>query len=580
MSSPTLQKVDLDKLLEVHEDIKADGYVLYLRRSVPQRKKKGEDGEDIEYEEPKEIDRISIEQQREACLRYAEKHDIRIVKTFEEEVSAKLPFKRKVFEDMLSYVEKNKGIGVFSWAPDRLSRNALEAGMLIQSHIDGHIVDFRFVTYYFHQDSSGLEYLMMEFARAMGYSMRLSTAVLRGMKQKYFLSNKWQFRDKFGYTRLMKTTTSGERRRTNFSVPHERKDGKGEFEAIQLAFELRSRGAEWTYQRIADYINDQGFTGKNGKPVNMTKSKLGGDKKKLGYLKDPFYFGMATMEWGEIDLRETTEVDDEGNELEFVTAVSEEDFKQCQAVNEAEARPKAMKHDYLPFRGLILCGHCGRKISPQPKKNSIFFYCMHSKCTGRGKRKHAQSKSRSSNNGMTGSKLFEIVCEIFKRFKPSKRDFTLYLLQVEKREKYAMQVRKRDLKSIQSQKGHLTKQIEGEDDNLYEALRGVSNAKAKETLIKQHDLRVAEYNRRLNKVLEKEKKLLVREQAWTQEFPRWLELMKRLHIDWGKANPEQKKRIADEIFLELTITNGKLTAYRCSSEYAALEKANLSDGGR
>lgn len=64
---------------------------------------------------------------------------------------------------MMQYVTSQKTTtGILAWAPDRLTRNAVEAGELIQGYVDGFITDFQFITYHFHQDETGSEYLMME----------------------------------------------------------------------------------------------------------------------------------------------------------------------------------------------------------------------------------------------------------------------------------------------------------------------------------------------------------------------------------------------------------------------------------
>ena len=68
-----------------------------------------------------------------------------------------------------------------AWHPDRLSRNALEAGMLIQMLDDELIKDLAFPAYNFHNDTSGKEHLTIEFARAKGYTDRLSEVILRGV---------------------------------------------------------------------------------------------------------------------------------------------------------------------------------------------------------------------------------------------------------------------------------------------------------------------------------------------------------------------------------------------------------------
>ncbi len=257
------------EIIKEQEGVKPEAYVLYLRRSRKQRGVKGEDDE-----KPEGIDKLSIEQQREACEYTAEKRSLIIEKTFEEEIPAKKPRTRPQFRAMMEYIESSpRNLGILAWAPDRLARNAVDSGEIIQNFLDKKIIDFQFVTYHFTQDETGVEYLMMELARAMGYSLRLRKNVLRGMHKGYFDYKEWQFPPKFGYDRLLKKRSNGKTESINFLVPYERtKEGyMSEFETIKLAFELRLKGLP--YEKIAQEINKIGFITKKGKIGNMTKQK-------------------------------------------------------------------------------------------------------------------------------------------------------------------------------------------------------------------------------------------------------------------------------------------------------------------
>ena len=69
----------------------------------------------------------------------------------------------------LSYrsLAKRRADGIMAWHPNRLSRNALEAGMIVQMLDDGLIKNLFFsYAYSFHNDTSGKEHLTIEFARA------------------------------------------------------------------------------------------------------------------------------------------------------------------------------------------------------------------------------------------------------------------------------------------------------------------------------------------------------------------------------------------------------------------------------
>ena|GEM_PF-2735481 len=588
MSSKTTQDSDFLRYIDLAEPKLAEGgYVLYLRRSIP-NKKGGKDYESEDYEKPTKIDEVSIEQQRKYCRDYAVRKGLNIVAVFEEVESAKIPDQRVEFKKMLKYFQEHSNLGVLSWSPDRLSRNALEAGMLIQFHLEKQIVDFQFCTYYFHQDSSGLEHLMIEFARAMGYSLRLSKTVSRGMYHTYHSLKQWQSRPKFGYEQLLKTMPDGQRKRVNFPVPHRGKDGRmGEFDAVQMAFMLRRQ--KLPFDEIAKQVNNEGFVTKQGRPGKMTKTKLTTSGKtkdgyeKVGILRDTYYYGLMKGNLGEEDIRNITETDDEGSIVEFVPALSEEEFLECQAINEAKAKTKKQKHDHLPFGNeMIRCGHCGYTITPQSKKNDmyVYYYCSNSVCTGQ--RTHAQSKGKTAANGMTGEMLFKLIGKIFQqKFKPTRKDMTAYLLYLEKRNKWNRMGRDRNIKSYNAQITDAEKQIEEYDGRLTAALAKGVDRETEERIRATHKKQVTTLNQQIKTKSERIAKLRSQERPVTLDVDEWLELMNKLYVKWKDAKLLQKKKIARSIFLELVVKNGKLASYKCKDAYKALEDANLdSDGGR
>lgn len=588
MSSRNPPDSDFLRYIDLAEPKLAEaGYVLYLRRSIPNKKGRKDSSEE-DYEKPTKIDEVSIEQQRKYCREFAARKGLPIVAVFEEVESAKIPDQRGEFRKMLKYFQEHSNLGVLAWSPDRLSRNALEAGMLIQYHLDKQIVDFQFVTYYFHQDSSGLEHLMIEFARAMGYSLRLSKTVSRGMYDAYHRFKRSMSRPKFGYEQLLKTMPDGQRKRVNFPVPHHGKDGRmGEFDVVQLAFALRRQ--KLPFDEIAKLINDEGFITKQGRPGKMTKNRLTQSGKtkdgydKIGILRDTYYYGVMKGNLGIEDIRNITETDDEGNAVEFVPAVTEEEFLECQVINEAKAKTKKQKHDHLPFGGeMIRCGHCGYTITPQAKKNDlyVYYYCSNSACTGH--RSHAQSKGKSAANGMTGEKLFKLIGKIFlQKFKPTCKDMTAYLLYLEKRNKWNRMGRERNIKSYNTQITDAEKQIEEHDARLTAALAKGVDRETEVRIRATHKKQVTVLSQQIKAKSERITKLRSQERPVTLDVDEWLELMNNLSTKWKDAKLPQKKKIARSIFLELVIKNGKLASYKCKDAYKALEDANLDgDGGR
>ena len=114
-------------------------YVLYVRKS----------SEDVGAQAKSSPDQIK------SCIEYAENNGLMIVETLKEAHSAKISGKRPVFSKMLKDIQSGKYDGILAWHPDRLARNSLEAGMIVDMVDNGIIKDLKFPTLAFTNDSSG-----------------------------------------------------------------------------------------------------------------------------------------------------------------------------------------------------------------------------------------------------------------------------------------------------------------------------------------------------------------------------------------------------------------------------------------
>ena len=105
-------------------------YVLYARKSTT------DEGSQVR----------SLGDQVKHCNILARAKGLNVVATFKESGSAKKPNNRPIFSQILEDIEKNKYDAILSFAPDRLSRNMLEGGLLINLLDDGKLKDLQFPT--------------------------------------------------------------------------------------------------------------------------------------------------------------------------------------------------------------------------------------------------------------------------------------------------------------------------------------------------------------------------------------------------------------------------------------------------
>lgn len=88
---------------------------------------------------------------------------LRVVKILEETQSAKKPHRRPIFTQMLKDIRAGVYNAILAWNPDRLARNMLEGGTLIDM-IDTYVIkDLKFCTHHFTRDANGKMLLGMAF---------------------------------------------------------------------------------------------------------------------------------------------------------------------------------------------------------------------------------------------------------------------------------------------------------------------------------------------------------------------------------------------------------------------------------
>src|SRR5712692_1891700 len=98
---------------------------------------------------------LSIESQLSTLQRtFAGRSEIEIVDIYQEAFSAKAPG-RRIFNEMISRIERREADGIVAWAPDRLARNSIDGGRIIYFLDCGILKDLKFATYTFENNPQG-----------------------------------------------------------------------------------------------------------------------------------------------------------------------------------------------------------------------------------------------------------------------------------------------------------------------------------------------------------------------------------------------------------------------------------------
>ncbi len=359
-------KYDVNTLLEYFKMIEAGTntilpkekrrYVVYLRKSTD--------------DEAKQV--RSLDDQRLECEELARKLGIKVREEdfLVESASAKISGNRPIFDEMMLGFASGKYHGLLAWSPDRLSRNMLEAGQIIEFIDLEKIQDLHFKTYQFENTPNGKMMLGILFATSKQYSDKLSVDVKRGNTGN-IREGKYQGVVKKGY--FVDDSTG-------YFIP----DGYN-WDILREAVVMRLHKNK-TNPEIAEFLNNSQLGVRKSADDRLIKVKF--DKKMVGKMfEDPFYFGLYKYGKNLANLTELYDflplmTPDEYIQLNKKTA---DDFNQKSASNRAQSK----RLEYGLLRGKVICDFCQVPMQFQHNlikrgKNKdkwlISFYCRNKEC--------------------------------------------------------------------------------------------------------------------------------------------------------------------------------------------------------
>lgn len=133
--------------------------------------------------EAKDRQALSIEAQKRELTEFADKNGLKIIQIFEESQSA-YKLGRPVFDKMMRLCQEGIANGILTWKPDRLARNALDGGRIIQALDDKILQEIRTPYEIFRQEDNRMM-LYVLFGMSNDFSRQISSNVKRGNRQKY-----------------------------------------------------------------------------------------------------------------------------------------------------------------------------------------------------------------------------------------------------------------------------------------------------------------------------------------------------------------------------------------------------------
>lgn len=493
-------------------------YVLYARKS--------------RIDEFKQV--RSIPDQISECQQLAKILHLNIVATLRESQSAKLPHQRPIFNQMLKDIKSGKYDGILAWNPDRLARNMLEAGMLIDM-IDTNIIkDLKFATHHFTKDANGKMLLGMAFVLSKQYSDKLSQDVTRGVRKR-FGEGKTQI-PKHGYIN-----------EEGIYKP----DGKNH-ELIVEAWEMRKDGE--SLEKIAEYMNKNNYekiTKTSNKAIKITKQML------TDIFHDPFYYGLlVSKKTGNIiDLREV---------YDFIPTTTEEDYNEVQRLSRGRKLPLNVKRrfTFYPFKMMIKCAFCNGNMVVAPS-------------TGHKKYLYARCDTKDCTRKKKSIRVKNILDFIYKFLDDgldlSEKEYNQYY---EHLDAITAITREKTRMAIHSREGSL-KGIKAE---IRERSLAIGSKSMSKIVREENEKRVAELEEEKN-VLDQElvelKAQLRDPNADRLSLEQFLNLSKNAAMIVKSANPIIKDEICREIYLNFSVDEEKVASYQLKPPFDEMLKTRV-----
>ena len=503
-------------------------YVLYARKST---------------DDPKRQAR-SIPDQIAECEDLASRFPLQIIDVLIEEKTAKKPNQRPVFMQMIKDIKAGKYDAILSWNPDRLTRNMLEAGMLIDMADNEVIKDFKFVTHVYSPDANGKMLLGMAFVLSKQYSEKLGQDVTRGVRSRLNTFGKTPA-PKYGYINedgLYRPDNEGDCRN---------------FELMCEAWQMRK--TQTSIETISNYLNEQGLY----RVVKSTGKRLFMDTQKLSDIfHDSFYYGVLVQAKQQVDLREL---------YDFEPAVSDDDWNYIQSMSYRRIKPsKPHNLAFYPLRLMVLCSFCGMSMrvgasTSRMKKKILYYRCDNKNCTR--KKKSIRSKA------IFVDFLYKFVADglNFTEAEYNKYYEGISTITDQKREKLRMELNSKRgaLKTVKREIDELTYKIIGykKEDRIW-----IANRKRLDGLEDQE--------KELSQDIAKLEKLLADPERDKLSLEQFLNLSKNAVTIVKSPIPEVKDAFCRKIFLNLTVDESKVASYQLKPPFDVLLKQRQQLLGR
>lgn len=283
---------------------------------------------------------LSIQSQIFEMQEIAKRENLKIVEILQESKSAKQPG-RPVFNQMIEKFKSGKYDGILCWKIDRLARNSLDAGMvqwLLEKSTIQQIKTFE-------RDYNPADNVVMasiEFSMANQYVRDLSKNVKRGQAEK-IRRGEYPATPPVGYLLDYKTK--------KIYIDEDK------WQHIKRAYQLYATG-NYSIPKLAEKLSAEGFRSRNGRPVHGSGI--------YQILNNPIFYGW--FRWNDQIFKGI-----------HTPIISKDLYDAVQEVFHPRRHTVERDTHNFVFRGHLVCGECGLKITAETQKGHTYYHCTKSK---------------------------------------------------------------------------------------------------------------------------------------------------------------------------------------------------------
>jgi site-specific DNA recombinase len=302
----------------------------------------------------------SIDDQIKYLTDMADREGLEIVEILTEAKSAKEPYKRIGFTELIRLIETGKINGLLVWKMDRLSRNPIDSATIQYFLQKEKLLCIKSSEKnYFPEDNALL--MSVENGMANQYIRDLSKNVKRGMHSK---AEKGWFPNipPIGY---LNSKTREKGAETILTDPER-------FLIVRKMWDLVLTGNYSLPKVLRIATEEWGLR-------TIPRKRLGGKSLSVSYMYKMFtnmFYAGSFMYGGKMYI---------GKHEAMITM---DEFDQVQILLGKKGKPRSQKHDF-PFTGIMYCGECGARITASKKQkllvNGLYNTHTYYHCTGRKK---------------------------------------------------------------------------------------------------------------------------------------------------------------------------------------------------